>query len=320
MSKIRNEMKAFFTEHWLYLAVQNACKLAIFDLINDDINTLEKLNKNLGSDLSTLEILLKALTSHDYLKVKDNTYSLTEKSILLTDKNPESLKNACVLWGMEHMDAWQNLDQTILTGKPSLQIKEENYFEYLSTDKKKLKNYHYAMREYAKDDYNNICEIIDFSKYENIMDIGGGLGTLIDVIHAKNPNKKCILFEKPEVIELTANSEIKKVKGDFFTAIPKIADCIILSRVIHDWSDSKAELILKNCFNALDNEGTIILIENFTNKIENEANLLSLNMKAICESFERTENQYKDLLKKTNFTIEKTIKLNELQHIIIAKK
>lgn len=320
MSEIRNELKSFFTKHWLYLAVQTACKLNIFDLVEKKINTLEKINQKLDSDKYTLEILLKALTNNGFLILKDHYYSLSEKSTFLTDSNSKSLKNACILWGMEHMDAWQNLEKTIQTGKPAFQTEQENYFEYLSANKDKLNNYHLAMQEYAKDDYINICDNIDFSSYTKIMDIGGGLGTLINIVKKNKPKQHCILFEKPEVIDLVSYSNIEKVKGDFFKEIPKKADCLILSRVIHDWEDTKAILILKNCYNSLEEDGTIILIENLTNKIKDEANLLSLNMKAICKSFERSENQYRTLLNLVGFSIEKINPLNSLQHIIIAKK
>jgi len=38
MSNYRNELKGFFTEYWKYMAVHTACKLDIFDLIQQNFN------------------------------------------------------------------------------------------------------------------------------------------------------------------------------------------------------------------------------------------------------------------------------------------
>ncbi len=316
MNKNRNDLKSLFTSYWEYLAIQTACKLSVFDFIIAGINTLSKLQSEIKGDENALNTLLIAITNNGYLIKNDDVFSLTEKSIYLTDDHPESLKNACILWGIEHMDAWQNLENTIKTGKPEF----SNYFEYLSDKPSKLENYHKAMNEYSIEDYENICNIIDFAGFKSIMDVGGGLGGLIKQIGMQFSEKDLLLFEKPEVVDLVPSTSVELIKGDFFNIIPSIADCIILSRVIHDWEDSKANKILANCYSALPEKGQLILIENFSNEIKNNASLLSLNMMIMCESHERTKDEYLNLLSDAGFNIKEIKKLNELQYIIISEK
>ncbi len=320
MNNYRNELKRFFTEYWKYLAVNTACKLDVFDLIQQGFDTPEKITKNLNANNKAIKLLLSSLANIGFVENNNGIYSLNSTSVLLTENNNDTLKNACILWGMEHMDAWQNLDYTIKTGSPAFLNSKQNYFEYLSDKPYKLENYHKAMHEYAIEDYKNICEIIDFNKFGSVMDIGGGLGALISIIKNNTYIDRYYLFEKPEVIELSKVTGIEKIKGDFFKEIPKKTDCLVLSRVIHDWDDNKANIILKNCYDSLPINGEIILIENFTNKIKNEASLLSLNMMIMCESYERTELEYKKLLEKNGFKIKSTQKINNLQYSLKAIK
>lgn len=51
--------------------------------------------------------------------------------------------------------------------------------------------------------------------------------------------------------------DIKKISGSFFDKIPSQSEVIILSRVLHDWNNEKAGIILKNCYDALPIGGTI---------------------------------------------------------------
>jgi C-methyltransferase len=89
---------------------------------------------------------------------------------------------------------------------------------------------------------------------------------------------------------------------------------------LHDWNDEKANLILKNCFEALLSKGILYVIENCSDKIKIDLSLLSLNMTAMCESYERTSAQYILLCENAGFQFHSEAKLNELQTILIFKK
>ena len=78
--------------------------------------------------------------------------------------------------------------------------------------------------------------------------------------------------------------------------------------------------ILKNCYEALRNNGTLYIIENCTDKTSINLSLLSLNMIVMCESYERTTKEYCSLVEKSKFKYSYKIKLNNLQTILIFKK
>ena len=233
---MKNELKSMFTEHWKFLAVNAACELQLFDKINNGQNCSEKLIKQNNWDIKTLSNLLEFLTNDGYLNFTEKIYfTLTEKGNLLREENPDGLYYACLNWSGEHLNAWQNLKYSIETGKSSFErIHKKPYFDYLNDNPEKLSNYHKAMFEYAKDDYNELPNIIDFGIHDCIMDVGSGYGAAISLINEKFPKIRCLLFDLEKVIEEVKNENIETIGGDFFIKMPSCADAIILSRVLQD--------------------------------------------------------------------------------------
>ncbi len=184
-----NYLKSFFTEHWNYMAVSTACKLSLFDDLEKQPKYVFELAENLNIKEDKLAILLKALNEIGFLNEKLGKYSLSENSIFLTEKHPNSLKYACLNWSNEHLNAWQNLDFSIQTGTSAFKkLYGENYFDYLNNHPEKLDHYHKAMYEYARDDYKELATKIDLNSISNIIDVGGGYGAAIHLIKKKHPN------------------------------------------------------------------------------------------------------------------------------------
>nr|WP_318640100.1 methyltransferase [Flavobacterium ardleyense] len=303
------------------MAVNTACKLNLFEFIASKPVNSRQIALEMELNLIALQSLLNALVASDFLELNEELYSLTFSSLQLTENHPKSLKYACMNWAEEHLNAWQNLDYSIKTGKSSFtHLTGENYFEYLNNYPEKLDKYHKAMFEYARDDYAELHLKINFEKHNSILDVGGGYGAAISTIKANFPAINCGLFDLKNVIRNCILPNIELIDGDFFSSIPTEFDALILSRILHDWNDEKAEVILENCFKALPRNGNLYLIENCSDLISTDLSLLSLNMLAMCESYERTLNYYQHLCTKSGFTFENAINLNELQTIIIFKK
>ncbi|GAB4344239.1 MAG: methyltransferase [Flammeovirgaceae bacterium] len=318
--EIKNWLKSFFTQHWNYMAVSTACKLHLFDHLQDK-KTIKQLAQELSLNERTLTFLLNALHQANFLIKENDFFKVNSIAEFLTENHPESLKYACMNWSAEHLTAWQNLDFSIQTGKSSFEnIYAKSFFDYLNDFPEKLDAYHKAMYEYAKDDYKNLHSLIDFSKHKTVMDVGGGYGAVVENIKAKYPNVECFLFDLEKVVQNLNILFIKKISGSFFDEIPNVAEAIVLSRVLHDWNDEKAHIILKNCYKALPAGGTLYVIENCADKIPVDLSLLSLNMILMCESYERTSTQYIALCKSVGFQCEFEIQLNQLQTILIFKK
>lgn len=317
----KNFLKSFFTEHWKYMTVSTACKLNIFDKIGTQSLSSIQIAELLNLKENETDTLLQALWQVGFLNNENNFYSLNELSVYLTELHPESLKYASMNWSEEHLNVWQELDYTIRTGKSAFKNKYgKDYFNYLDDNPDKLDNYHKAMYEYARDDYKNITELINFSIHDSIMDVGGGYGAAIQCIKDGNCSVITYLFDLDLVIQNSKVKNVEVLKGDFLIEIPKVADAIILSRVLHDWNDNSAKQILDNCAISLPIRGYLYIIENCSDKIKVNLSLLSLNMMAMCESFERSSYEYIALANNSGFIFSHTIRLNDLQTILIFRK
>lgn len=312
----KKHYKNLFTQYWQYLAISAACKLNLFDSIDNGSITPDSCDK-------LEKTLINTLISSKLICIEENYYKLTDSGKLFTDKSKDSLKYACLNWSGVHMTAWQNLDYTIREKKPSFNyIFGKTFWKYLNLKKNaiELDNYHKAMYEYARDDYATIVKQIDFSKHQSVMDVGGGYGACISNIKNSYPELKCYLFDMPKVIEKTNVQNIETIRGDFLMEIPKVADALILSRVIHDWEDQKATRIVQNCFNALPDNGILYIIENCSDKIESDLSLLSLNMAVMCNGFERSSIDFKRIITSVGFKFIKDLRLNDLQTVLIFEK
>lgn len=317
----KKQLKSFFTEHWNYMAVSTACKLNIFDHLQQEKRTAAQLANDLSLNEEKLVFLLNALQNIGFLSLNGEYFKINSLSELLTEDNPEGLKYACLNWSSEHLNAWQQLDYSIKTGKSSFEnIYGLPFFDYLNEHPDKLHAYHQAMYQYAKDDYKDLSKLIDFKKHKSVLDVGGSYGAVLENVKANNPGVECILFDLEKVVANVKCPKIKKIAGSFFDRIPDESDAIILSRILHDWDDEKAAVILKNCFESLPKSGTLYVIENCSDKITIDLSLLSLNMTAMCESYERTALQYISQCKNVGFQFEGEIQLNELQNILIFQK
>ncbi|MGB0522612.1 MAG: methyltransferase [Flammeovirgaceae bacterium] len=318
---LKDRLKAFFTAHWSYLAVNAACKLSLFDFLEDGAKSIADIGQKKKLNKAALAVLLQALTEMQFLTEKEGLYQLTEQARLLTEKHPESLKYACMNWAEEHLDAWQALDYTIKTGKSSFEnLHNQTFFDYLKHHPKKLHHYHLAMAEYARDDYKKLPYLIDFSQHSSIMDVGGGYGTVLHLIQKEFTETNFILFDLPDVVQNCPYPALSKIGGNFLEHIPKVANAIILSRVLHDWESEKVLLILSQCYQALPSQGTIYIIENCKDLIDIDLSLLSLNMQLMCESHERSKAEYCALCNQVGFQYQNAIPLNQLQTILIFKK
>ncbi|PKG52332.1 methyltransferase [Olleya sp. 1-3] len=315
-------LKSFFTAHWKYMTVNAACKLNLFDVLGETGKTKNQISKLLAVPEENIELLLKGLENIDFLDRIEDKYVLNSLSILLTDKHPESLKYACLNWSGDHLEAWSDLDISLKSGNSFFENKYEmNYFDFLNQDEAKLDNYHKAMFAYAKDDYCNITDVINFNEHKSVMDVGGGYGAAISSVKELLPNLECYLFDLDKVIsKCNLENGVKLIKGDFFVEIPQIAEAIILSRVLHDWNDEKSNQILNNMYHALPENGCLYIIENCSDKIEVDLSLLSLNMLTMCESFERSSYEYIALANQYKFKFKEAKKLNTLQTILTFTK
>jgi hypothetical protein len=257
-------------------AVYIVAKLGIADYLKDGPKNIEELAEETKTHPNSLYRLLRMLASIGIFAetkgggIEEHTnqmrFELTPMASLLLSETKDSVRNFALLFGLEsYKKAIDDLLYSIETGESS--FKHANgldIYEYMQQNQKDAQIFNSAMTSLTSSQVSSISSMYDFSRFNTIMDIGGGQGTLLSTILKNNPKLQGILFDLPHAIESArvyfqgfANpndilSRCKLIEGDFFKSIPVVdADGYIIKNVILNWDDEAATVILKNCLQAM---------------------------------------------------------------------
>ncbi|KAL6581601.1 Caffeic acid 3-O-methyltransferase 1 [Orobanche minor] len=135
-------------------------------------------------------------------------------------------------------------------------------FEYLGTDERLNRLFNDAMSNHSTIIMKEVLERYDgFEGLKSIVDVGGGIGTTLNMIISKYPSIMGINFDLPHVIRHAPSYPgVEHVAGDMFLSVPD-AEAIFLKWICHDWIDEECIKFLKNCYKALPENGKVILVE-----------------------------------------------------------
>jgi SAM-dependent methyltransferase len=218
-----------------------------------------------------------------------------------------------------HYDTWGSLLHSVQTGESNFEhLHGMSFFEYIQENPATGEVFDRAMTENSSKKTKAILANYNFAEVKTVVDVGGGVGILIADILKNNPHLKGILLELPHVIKKAlpllknagANDRCQLIEGDFFTTIPTGGDVYLLKNVIHDWDDEKAIAILRNCRRAMGQKGKLLVIERIILPGNEPAfgKLLDLEMLVMTSGGrERTEAEFRELLKTAGFQLTKII-------------
>lgn len=221
-----------------------------------------------------LDRILRLLTSYSVLNCSlkslpgggvERLYALAPVCKYLT-KNSDGVSMAPLLLMNQDkvlMESWYYLKDAVLDGGiPFNKAYGMTAFEYHGTDPRFNKVFNQGMSNHSTITMKKILEIYQgFEGLTSLVDVGGGTGATLHMIRSKYPTIKGINFDLPHVIEdAPAYPGVEHVGGDMFVSVPK-GDAIFMKWICHDWSDEHCAKFLKNCYDALPNNGKVIVAE-----------------------------------------------------------
>ncbi|XVF58040.1 hypothetical protein PTKIN_Ptkin07bG0030500 [Pterospermum kingtungense] len=164
-----------------------------------------------------------------------------------------------------------------------------------------------------------------FSCIGSLVDVGGGIGSLISEIVKAYPHLKGVNVDLPHVVSTSPPyNGVSHVGGDMFAAIPN-ADAVIMKWILHDLGDEDCIKILRNCMKAIPREnGKVIIVdivvkEDGKGPFDEMGFIFDLLMMAHCSGGkERTEAEWKKLLEEGSLSRYKIINIPALTSIIEA--
>jgi hypothetical protein len=297
-------------------AIHVASKLRIPDLLASGPKTIAELASNCGAHPPTLERLLRALASLEmFAPTPDGRFRNTPLTEVLRTDHPQSQRDGALFLPAPFL--WRPLGElyeSVRTGEPTFPvIFGQRFFEYLADHPEDASLFNSAMTQGIAWTTPALLAAYDFSRFERLVDVGGGHGALLRDILTATPSLQGVLFDLPRVVagasevlkgDLGARSQI--VGGSFFDSVPAGADAYLLKGVLHDWPDDDAARILCNTRAAIRPDGTLLLIENIVDSADRPAGLMDLLM-LVVGGRERTEADFRSLLDSTRFSLTRII-------------
>ena len=309
---------------WRTQTIHAAVELGVFEALPASAEEVERRTHLHGSIAPRLmrALMELGLVSRD----AEGLYFPTERGSLLTRTHPLSLADAARHWGRESYEAWSGMTRSLRTGKSDFErLYGKNFFDWIQDRPADLQAYHSAMSTYARHDYRDLADSVSTSRLtSSILDAGGGTGELAFALLRSCPGLEATVMDRPEVVKGASQPEdlegrCRFVAGDLFEEWPVKPDAVILARVVHDWPDRDAVRILRRAREAMPTDGTLYVIEMVLDEETGRGGMLDLHMLVMTQGAERTEKQFRDILREGGFGLIDVIDTGEVSSVICAK-
>jgi hypothetical protein len=141
-------------------------------------------------------------------------------------------------------------------------------YEWMARHAGAAARYDAAIDAFTKHEAGALRAAFDFAGVQEVVDVGGGRGTLLAEVLEGWPHLRGVLFDLPHVVErarpelvVRFGARVEAVGGDFFADLPTGADAYLIKRVLHNWNDERASELLQRCAAAMAPGGRILAIE-----------------------------------------------------------
>jgi hypothetical protein len=296
-----------------------AARLGVADALGDQVCSVGFLAETCQADADALYRLLRALAS---IGVTEQTtpehFRLTPFGKPLRRDVPQSVWAAVIFWGDLLADDWSLLTECVRTGQPASQVRDPKTSSRWSQDAEADSIFRAVMGTAPAEDYTPIAKAWDFSRAKVVADLGGGGGSLILAVLELNPHLRGMLVDRKSSVDAAKSrfadedpsSRCELIAADLTQSVPAGADVYMLKHVLHGCQDEDAVPILRNCRAVIPQYGSLLVIEFVLPPLVShpdpqlESHLMSdLNMLAVTGGKERSEREWRTLLKAAGFVL-----------------
>ncbi len=307
-----------------------AAKLGIADLLADGPLTVDDLAAETKTNAEALYRVLRLLASHQvFVELQPRQFALTPMAELLQADAPCSFRDYAIVHGSEWYNrAWAHLLYSVEKNEPAFDLAcGLSLFDFMEQNPDAATDFNNSMTALSRFEAAGVCAAYDFSGCGTVVDVGGGHGRLLTEILSTYPTLNGILFDRPNVVDAARtgleSSESGKrcqvVGGDFFAEVPSGGDAYLLKHIIHDWDDERSAVILRNCREAMNDGGKVLVIEGVMPPGNEPSNskLWDVVMLALTSGGrERTEEEYAELYAQVGLTLTRVVPTHAVVSIV----
>jgi hypothetical protein len=328
------DARSLLRDYWKAPVISAAAALGLADRIDGEADG-NALARDLDVDPRSLIRLLRALASLGLVEDRgDGRFALTDAGARLRSDHPESIGGMARHIGEMLLPSFLQLAPSVRSGRPPAGIKYgPEGFAALLDNPAEARIFNQSMVDGSRRIAARAADAYDFSRFTNVMDVGGGYGAVLATLLLRHPAMHGSILDMAHARKgaddyLAAEGVADRatfVEGSFFDPLPAGADCYLLKYIIHDWDDSHARRIVERLGEAVrGRDAAVILIERilperFEAATELEGAAASDLVMMLWDGAERTEREFGDLLAVGGLSLVATVPIGELHYVIEAR-
>ncbi|MFN7922098.1 MAG: methyltransferase [Bryobacteraceae bacterium] len=210
--------------------------------------------------------------------------------------------------------AWGTMLEAVRTGKPAYsQAFGRDYWRDLEAHPEIAAQFDALMGPagHGTPDPRVLIDASDWKEVRTVVDVGGGTGSLLAEVLRAQPHVRGILVDLPRtaarsrpIFEAAGVTERVSVSAQsFFDPLPAGHDVYTLNKVLGDWPDHDAELLLRRCADAARPHGRVLVLNGVT---PGEVAPPELLMMVLVGGKERTLDEFRGLAAKAGLAVHQT--------------
>ncbi|MFJ6615116.1 methyltransferase [Streptomyces sp. NPDC091289] len=253
-------------------ALGTAVRLGVFDRIGPGELDADGLAESLGTHPRSTLRLLRALAGLQLLSEPEPGVFRTTAAgdALRTDTPGTMVAMARMFTDPVMLRGWDLLDESIRTGETTFDtVFGTDFFGHLKEQPELSAAFNEAMSQGTRLTAANVPHHYDFGRFETLVDIGGGDGTLLASVLRAHPKLRGVLFDTAEglaqaprrLADEGLTGRVALETGDFFASAPAGGDLYLLKSIIHDWDDERCAAILRHIRDVIPAHGSLLIVE-----------------------------------------------------------
>jgi O-methyltransferase domain len=301
-AELRDAMRAFSVSRVLSTAVVTGVINALADA---DSMSSDQLAGLLGLSSVAIRRFTATLAAIGIVTIADMGISLTDLGRVLADRAPDSLGPMARMLHREGWLAW--------TGFPDWLRNDFQRTDVFSEFGHDLESYCVFDKQMLAGSARHAPAVVaaaGLAGNESILDVGGGSGGMareflvahesvrVTIGDRSYAQEGCLAHLAGIPAERWAFTEV-----NFFDCVPPGFDIYFLSRVLHDWPDDKASLILRSCVAAMAPEATLLVFDRAPGRGGVVFRMADLNTGLLCGGRERTAEEMIALLEEVGLEV-----------------
>jgi predicted metal-binding protein/2-polyprenyl-3-methyl-5-hydroxy-6-metoxy-1,4-benzoquinol methylase len=274
------------TGYWYAEVLFTAVEKDLFTLLSARSMNADEIARELKWDPLAAERFLKALCSLGLLSFYGDSYSNTGLSEEYLVRGQPLYQGDSILWRKALTSGWLELEECLQAGGRVSYLKDDSNLEF----KRRVQRYIKAMDNVARSKVQEIVPLFaDLFEEGEILDAGAGSGAMAAGFLEQFPGLKATLVDLNHVLTVTREmieergltSRVKFQEANILEQwdLPEEHfDLIILSNIVHAYSEVEIPGILNKAAEVLKPGGYLLVHDFFSEHRSDKAALFDLNM------------------------------------------